>query len=259
MSKPLLEVTPAELDTWQAGLRVSFSSISTYTSHIHSFYAWAVDTGRIDADPSKDLANPKVPERMPRPIPEKDLRDAIVTAGYDQQLLCWLLLAGFCGLRAGEISLVGREDFTIDQANGGAFLLVHGKGGRERVVRVPVEVMEVVSQFLHRTGAIFRRPGGTQFRPEDVSRISSEHIKGIGLPYTLHTLRHRFATAMCDLGADVRDVQRALGHASLATTTLYVAHDARRSSETVDRLGEGLRVMNRRQAIQGRGALPSDA
>jgi len=245
LDKPLLEATETDLDAWQASLQVCASSIQTYSSHVRSFYDWAHETGLISANPAKRLVMPKIQRRLPRPIPEKDLETALQTSGHDDQLFAWFLLAGYCGLRACEVARVARPDFR-DDPKGGAFLTVHGKGGADRVVRVPPDVFAELEIFMHRPGVIFRRVSGKPFTPNDVTRLASKHLKDIGLPYTLHTLRHRFATRLCDLGADPRDVQAAMGHTDLATTSLYLAMNVRRGSKKVDQLGAGLRAMSNR-------------
>lgn len=246
LDKPLLEATEADLDAWQASLQVCASSVQTYSSHVRAFYDWAHESALISENPAKKLIMPKIKRRLPRPIPEKDLATALQTSGHDDQLFAWFLLAGYCGLRACEVARVARPDFR-DDPKGGAFLTVHGKGGSDRVVRVPPDVFSELELFMHRPGIIFRRVSGKPFTPNDITRLASKHLKDIGLPYTLHTLRHRFATRLCDLGADPRDVQAAMGHTDLATTSLYLAMNVRRGSKKVDQLGEGLRAMDRRR------------
>lgn len=246
LDKPLLDATEDDLDEWQSSLRVCASSVQTYSSHVRAFYDWAHDSGLTEVNLAKNLVMPKVKRRLPRPIPEKDLTTALITAAHDLQLYAWLLLAGYCGLRASEVARVSRSDFR-DDPNGGAFLTVHGKGGTDRVVRVPPDVLTELRPFMHLQGPIFRRRNGVPRTGHDITQMASAHLKGLGLPYTLHTLRHRFATRLCDLGADPRDVQAALGHADLATTSLYLAMNVRRGSKSVDQLGEGLRVMKKRQ------------
>jgi len=61
LDKPLLEATPEDLERWQAGLRVSISAVSTYTSHVKSFYRWALEQGHLDSDPATLLPRPKLP------------------------------------------------------------------------------------------------------------------------------------------------------------------------------------------------------
>lgn len=243
---PLLEATEEDLDRWQRGLRVCASSVQTYSSHVRAFYDWAHENGLTETNVGRNLVMPKIQRRLPRPIPEKDLTTGLTTAMHDLQLYCWLLLAGYCGLRASEVARVSRSDFR-DADNGGAYLTVHGKGGKDRIVRVPPDVYDELRPFMHVQGALFKRRSGEPHTGHDVTKIASAHFKSLGLPYTLHTLRHRFGTRLADLGADPRDIQSALGHADLATTSLYLATNVRRGASSVDKLGKGLRTLSQRR------------
>ena len=247
LGKPLMEATADDLIEWQAGLKIAPSSIATYTAHVRSFYRWALLNGLIEIDPTIHLVSPKLKRRLPRPIPEQDLSVALITSRYDLQLFCVFLLAGYCGLRCGEITRITRSDIREDEKNGGAYLVVHGKGGHERIIRIAPDIYAEIRPLMGRTGFLFLSKNGQPYTPNRLTQITSAHLKAIGLPYTLHTLRHRFATRLADLGADVRDVQVALGHQHLSTTTLYLAANTRRSKSSVDRLGRGLSAMTKRQ------------
>ncbi|QDM57102.1 tyrosine integrase [Rhodococcus phage Whack] len=247
LGKPLIEATADDLAAWQANLRISPSSIATYTAHVRAFYRWAQLNELITVDPTVFLVTPKLKRRMPRPIPERDLSAALTTSRHDHQLFCAFLLAGYCGLRCGEITRVTRSDVREDENGKGAYLVVHGKGGHERIIRIAPDIYAEIRSLMYRTGPLFVSKSGNAYTPNRLTQITSAHLKAIGLPYTLHTLRHRFATRLADLGADVRDVQAALGHAHLSTTTLYLASNSRRSTSSVDRLGRGLAAMAKRQ------------
>lgn len=246
LGKPLLEATERDLEKWQRSLNVTPSSVSTYSNHARAFYGWAHDHGLIDRNPAKVVVTPRIRTRQPRPISEADLSTALMCASHDRQLYCWLLLAAFCGLRAGEVAAITRSDIRMAD-DGGAFLLVHGKGGFERIVRVPPVVLNEMKPLLRSNGAIFRRPSDTPWPADQLSRHVAKYFKSLGMDWTLHCLRHRFAARLCDAGADVRDVQALLGHASLATTTIYLSQATRHAATSVDKLGEGLAVLHRRQ------------
>ncbi|ALM18096.1 tyrosine-type recombinase/integrase [Mycobacteroides abscessus] len=235
----LLEAAPGQLEAWQGSLRVCPSSIQTYTSHVCTFYQWAYQCGRTSEYVAKDLVQPKIQRRMARPIPEDHLRIALTGAPVGTDIHAWLLLAGYCGLRAGEIAQMSRNDFRPDEG-GGAFLTVHGKGGKQRIVRVAPEVMQRLAIQLSRPGTMFCRPRGGPVTPNYVSVVGAEFLTNLGLPYTLHTLRHRFATVLADEGADLRDIQELMGHESLATTMRYLAYSTRRGAASVDSLASHL-------------------
>jgi len=236
LDKPLLEATPEDLERWQAGLRVSISAVSTYTSHVKSFYRWALEQGHLDSDPATLLPRPKLPRRSPRPIPEQDLRVAIACA--QEPLRTWFILAAYCGLRAGEIARM--ETYDIIEERGIWTLLVHGKGNRERLIPLPTAIRKGLAGYMGQPGAMFRRPDGRPFTSEGVSEKASDHLHGLGQPHTLHTLRHRFATRLYTLSKDIRVTQEVLGHASPATTALYVKHSQAQARKSVDKLSRGL-------------------
>lgn len=237
----LTDATFADLDRWQDNLEVTASGVGTYSVHVRAFYRWLSVTGRIQDDPSALLPLPKIRQRMPRPIPEEDLRVALDAARSRPHLRIWLLLAAYCGLRAGEITAIRGEDIRRD-GTGGAMLLVHGKGDVERVVRIPAPVLaEIDAENYSPRGPLFlgSRTGAPILRV-NVSKTAGELFRSLGMPHTLHKLRHRFATTLADRGGDIRDIQAALGHRSLATTSLYLATNTRRGAASVDALAAEL-------------------
>ncbi|OHU37282.1 integrase [Mycobacteroides chelonae] len=240
----LMDATPEQLEAWQRSLRVCASSVQTYTSHVCAFYRWAHGATLIAADPSARLVQPKIKRRMPRPIPDDHLDLALMAAPIGSDMHAWLLMAGYCGLRAGEIAQTSRNDFRPDGV-GGAFQTVHGKGGKQRIVRVAPEVLQRLAIHMRQPGPLFYRPRGGVVTPNYVSVTGSDYLAGLDLPYTLHTLRHRFATSLADMGADIRDIQEALGHESLATTMRYLAYSTRRGAASIDALASRLCPSNR--------------
>lgn len=240
LNVPLLDATYDDLDTWQSRLRVSISSIHTYTCHVRAFYRWAFEIGLLDTNPSDSLPIPKVAERRPRPMPEKDTRTALKAAVGHMRV--WLALAGWCGLRAGEIARIRREDLATDPEGGdGAMLHVDGKGGKHRAVPVPPRVYTMLKEYLTVTGPIFRRATtGLPVTPNEVTKRCSKFLRGLGLTHTLHTLRHRFATKLAQSTRDLRLVQELLGHGSLATTQGYLDWTMRRGAKAVKTLSQSL-------------------
>ncbi|WP_138843642.1 tyrosine-type recombinase/integrase [Rhodococcus pyridinivorans] len=241
LGKPLLHATEDDLERWQNSLRVTASSLGTYTTHARAFYTWAYERDLTDTNLARALVVPRVPRRQPRPISEKDLSTALLCSTNNPQLRMWLILAAYCGLRAGEVAAINRSDVRIAD-DGGAFLLVHGKGGNERVVRMPPMVLAELKSFLRSNGPLFRRPSGTPWPADQLSRQVSIFFGSIGMDWTLHCLRHRYAARLVDIGADVRDVQALLGHASLSTTTVYLSQATRHAASSVDLLSNEMKT-----------------
>lgn len=175
---------------------------------VRVFYRWAVDTGRMDADPTLRLRAVKIPASVPRPTPEEIFQRALTTAPPRDRLM--LLLAATCGLRRGEIARIHSTWLVGDS------LHVIGKGGRRRVV-------PVLPTLAHRLGS---RPHGYIFPGKIAGHISPDRVGHIladllGPGWSGHTLRHRFATRAYSADRDLLAVQQLLGHSSVATTQRY--------------------------------------
>ncbi|QJY46627.1 tyrosine-type recombinase/integrase [Pseudonocardia broussonetiae] len=234
----LLDATHDDIDRWQAGLRVSLSSVRTYTNHIASFYRWAVDAGHLDTDPAVRIPRPKIPARAARPVPEKDY--ALLLDAAPEPVRTWLLLAGFMGLRAHEIAQMRREDIT--ERGGRMYLSGVGKGQKSFLLAVPREVEPFLAAHLRtRPGPVWATIRGGRVSAKYVTNTVTALMRAVELPYTLHCLRHRFGTALWGQTRDLLVVQQAMRHANPNTTRLYVATADGEATAAMDRLSSTLR------------------
>lgn len=232
------DVTPEDLDGWQAQLP-SLGRMRWATTVIRPYYNYLQARGHRRDNPAALLPLPAAPRRLPRPMPED--RVALAVAHAPQRLLPWLLLAGWCGLRAGEIAGLDVADFTRD-APGRMWVLIRGKGDHQRRVFVPQWLWQVLAPRLPDDGACFRRvnnPGAgiVRVKPRHVSQYCCRYLHGVGIPDTLHALRHRIATITLESsGGDLRLVQTLLGHLSIANTTLYTLVAPTRLADVLDQV-----------------------
>lgn len=216
---PLDQVTQDHIERYLDQLRVSVSSKVTYLSHLKSFYAWAYEYELLAHDPAARVVRPRLDARQARPVPNDDFRTALRTANGD--LVAMLILAGYLGLRVGEIAAITREDVLREPS--GRFLIVHGKGGKERTVPLPAALFTVLEPWFAGHGPVFLKPKGAQATGPFVTAQISDHFHMLGMAHTAHKLRHRAATRLLSLTRDLRLVQQILGHASPATTAGYTA------------------------------------
>jgi len=192
---------------------------AVYFGHLYGFYAWSVDTGRLDANPMAGLRRPKAPRGLPRPVTEAELRSVLDRA--EQPWRTYILLAAYAGLRACEIARLQRED--VDERE---IRVRSGKGGKAAVLPCHPAIWSAVKDLP--PGPIaWRTDGGG---PADEHYVSTRtalyfrrqlHMPGVGL----HRFRHRFATALLRGGNNIRVVQTLMRHASLNTTARYTAVD----------------------------------
>lgn len=226
MGVPLLKATSGDVTSLvERGRRrgLADSTIYIYAGHLRAFYGWALGQGRTRRNPMVGAAVPKRPRYLPRPIADVDLELAIVTAEPRARVI--LCLAAMAGLRAIEIARLRREDILAQHDP--PLLFVHGKGDKPRTVPLSAGLLEELRAYgLPSRGPVIRRLDGVQHAhvsPSLVSSVANQHLHGMGISDTLHSLRHRAGTALYRLTRDIRLVQDVLGHASPATTAIYAA------------------------------------
>lgn len=239
LGKPLLKAEPAELEAWQAQLAATHPAYTTatYSSHVKAFYDWAVVTGRRPDDPSTGLLRVRIPKSLPRPIDEDDLRVGLACAV--EPVRAWLVLGAYAGLRIGEIARLRREDVR-EHSFPPTIAVRDGKGGKDRIVPVGPHVIGALRPHLRTSGLLWRTNAGTQFQPSYASSIVSKHFKSVGMSYTAHNLRHRYATELYRLSTDLRMVGDLLGHANTSTTAVYTAWSHEAAVESVAQLDSRL-------------------
>lgn len=224
------EVTGELLVGWFGRQRWTPETRKSYRSAARGFFSWAYRTGRVPVYLGDDLPKPRPAHGVPRPAPASALAAALAAA--DARTTLMLRLAAEAGLRRAEVARVHTRDL-IDGV-GGAQLLVHGKGGKQRVVPIGDHLAALI-----RRGAAGHTPElaadgqdaeGWLFPGEDNGHLSPEWVgylvSGV-LPegYTMHTLRHSYASRVYRGSRNLGAVQQLLGHASIATTERYTAVD----------------------------------
>lgn len=221
-------VRPADVDAYLVVDVLSNPSWSnahrkSMRSSLVGFFDWCEAQSILPSNPTKGL--PKVREDTPRPRPVTDdvWFDLLAKAAPRERLMA--LLAGEAGMRRAEVA-VAHSDDLMHTATGYA-LIVHGKGNKQRVVPINDELArEFIDYCAGKKGHLF--PGTDRW-----GNVVSEHMTPLhvgklvaGLMpkgWTMHKLRHRYATMGHDGTGNIRAVQEALGHVSVATTQRYVA------------------------------------
>ncbi len=236
--KALEHATLADLERWQhrRADEVSTRTLRPQVGSVRAFYAWAMRTGRIRENPAAGLDAPRVGLTLPRPMPEQRLATAYY--GADPRLRAMVSLAAFAGLRCCEIAALSWSDVYLDAAD--PYIHVLGKGGKERTLSVSPQLAEVLTALPARRGPVIRRGDGQAGHNSSnaVSKLGNRYLHSLGIPDTMHSLRHRFLTELCRVGG-VRQAQEAAGHASGATTSIYtkvLTSDLRPSVVAVGRL-----------------------
>lgn len=243
------------------------STMGRKLASLRSFFRYLMRERVCTADPTAGIPSPRVPKRLPKPLAVDDCEslagapsDAASEVGLRDRALIETLYGS--GLRVGE--LVGLDVRDVDLRSGE--VRVWGKGGKERVVPLPGLAREALAAYLaerERPGilgeplftSLRRRKDATPRRlgERDVRRVLTRRAADAGLvePVHPHRLRHSYATHLLDMGADLREIQELLGHASLSTTQKYTAVSAERLLEVYDKAHPRAHVARRGRAVKG--------
>lgn len=222
------EVDAEGLIAWCARQSWAVETRRSWRTTLRAFWQWAIGAGHCTESPAEALPVVRTTQPLPRPAPEDVLRRGVERA--DQRTIVILRLAAEAGLRRGEIAVIHDRDLIQDLE--GWSLLVHGKGGRHRLVPLTRSLALLVRTATARHGYLLPGDDDGHLSPRYVGKLATRALPD---QWTLHTLRHRFATRAYGADRDVFTVQRLLGHASPATTQRYVALDTSGMRSTVER------------------------
>jgi integrase/recombinase XerC len=205
-------------------------SIARKVSAIRSLFRWLATEGRSPTDPAAGLRTPRRGRPLPRFLTLAEVERLLgappaegFTGKRDRALLETLYSTG---ARAAEAAGSDLRDADLDEG----VVLLRGKGRKQRLAALGRPAVAAIRDYLaeaaprrrHRAALFLNRDGG-RLSVRSVGRVLERHLVAAGLPAgtSPHVLRHSFATHLLEAGANLREVQEMLGHASVATTQIY--------------------------------------
>jgi integrase/recombinase XerD len=216
--------------------RLAPRTVARRLSAIRQFYRFLLTDGLRGDDPTSGLDTPRLGRPLPKMLSEDEVARLIATAAAwpDEEgvrLRCLLELLYATGLRVSELVTLPLAAAQRDPR----FMLVRGKGGKERVVPLSAPSRQALAEYLLVRKAFLPDSQASRFlfasrgREGHLTRQRcGQLLKELALGANLdparlspHVLRHAFASHLLDHGADLRSVQQMLGHADIATTQIY--------------------------------------
>lgn len=234
--KPAEEITPSDLEHYKRYLAVErgYSKNSLYgaVKAIQAFYRF------LGMETAAALKPPRRGDPLPKYLSPEETRRLLEAAQKSRRNFAILVTLGYTGLRVSELCALRVEDIDF----GGRTLVVrHGKGDKDRVVPLDEKCVMALRGYLAEegmppSGVLFRSSRGQPLYPRAVQRMIKTYAKraGIARVVTPHVLRHTFATTLLANGADIRIIQKILGHRSIATTQIYTHVDDRLMKQAFD-------------------------
>ena len=242
------EAELADLQTFAAQLHdigIGPRSQCRILSGVRAFYRYLVTDGYIEQDPTELLESPVLGEHLPEfltPDEVDRLEDSIDLSkpeGHRNRAIIEVLFS--CGLRVSElVSLKWSQLYAKER-----YLRILGKGSKERLVPISERALKEIENYLVWRNELKIKPGEEDYvflnrRGAHLTRtmiliMLKQQADEAGIRKTIspHTLRHSFATALLEGGADLRVIQAMLGHESIATTEIYTHIDTHTLREEI--------------------------
>lgn len=213
-------------DIWKPATR------RAYWTAVRAWSAWLIRIEHRTDDPTAGIPQPKVPRSLPRPISTAHLR-VLLSTNMRRRTRTMILIAAYQGFRVSEIAAFRGEHVDLVDDT----LRVIGKGGVDETVPLHPLIKAEAAEYPRR-GWWFpsHKYRGRQMQANVVSGTISETFRRADVPGSAHCLRHWFGTTLLSSGANAREAQELLRHASLATTAIYTAIPQERRREALLRL-----------------------
>lgn len=225
----------------------SSSTVARKVAAVRAFLGFLVSENVLSENPSANLDSPSVTKRLPRPISPEDIQRLLAAPdteksprGLRDKALLELLYA--TGMRVTEVVSLEVNDVNLASST----VRCLGKGAKERIIPIYPRARIALEEYLEKgrqalikdpeEKALFVNHRGHQLTRQGLWLIIKRYVKQVGISelVTPHTLRHSFATHMLDGGADLRNVQKLLGHANISTTQVYTQVSSKHLRDVYD-------------------------
>ena len=238
--KDVREVTLEDLEHFSAGLHdigIHARSQCRILSGVRSFFRFLQLDGYRDDDPTELLESPQIGEHLPEVLTPEEIDrleasiDLSKWEGHRNRAIIEVLFS--CGLRVSELTNLKLSNLYLEEE----FVRVFGKGSKERLVPISQKAIQELKYWFDdrqhmaiKSGEedyVFLNRRGAHLTRTMILIMIKRQAEAAGIQKTIspHTLRHSFATALLEGGADLRIIQALLGHESIGTTEIYTHID----------------------------------
>jgi len=212
---------------------LSTKSILRNLVAIRTFYKFLIQEGILETNPIEQLESPKVAKTLPEILTLKEIEKLLeqpnlqTPLGIRDRAMLEILYA--TGMRVSELTHLPTHQVNLE----GGYVLIFGKGSKERIVPLGGEAMKWITLYLNtvrgilskgrENSSLFINRSGKGMSRQGFWKNLKNYAKKAGLRkrITPHLLRHSFASHLLEGGADLRSVQMMLGHVDISTTQIY--------------------------------------
>jgi len=235
-NRSLGEMGPEDILSYLSSLRergLSNSSIARHLVTLRQFYHFLITEKSEERDPTANIEFPTLWKKLPHVLNYQEVEallnqpDRRTPLGIRDAAMLELLYA--TGIRVSELISLTLRDINLEAG----YLISYGKGGKERIIPMGEYAIQRLQDYLDgvrtryfrgsRSAVLFLNRSGKKLTRQGLWKIIKKYARAAGIKkeITPHTLRHSFATHLLAGGADLRSVQKMLGHADISTTQIY--------------------------------------
>lgn len=252
---PVEQIDRLTIREWMSSLDKAGAKKTTRArklASIRTFLQFLVREGKLETNPAKLVATPRIDRTLPNHLSIEDAVRLIETPDINTDLgrrdraIMEFLYA--TGIRVGELVEINIPDIDFRER----MVRVMGKRKKQRIVPFHEHALQALMHYLTLTRpvflnecppaerdekAVFLHRRGGRITTRSVGRMIDKYIRQCSDIHNIspHSLRHSFATHLLDQGADLRDIQELLGHARLSTTQIYTQVSMEKMIEIYDR------------------------
>lgn len=207
-----------------------------YHKSLVVFFRWCIKEGHMKEDPMVDIEIPKLERRLPNKMNKQDamrILEVVDNYPYENNFLRYRNYAIFAmfimsGIRKKELLTLKFTDVDIENLS---IFIRQGKGSKDRVIPINYRLAEALNKYMEER----RRANKTcpefftsstldrGFTHSGLVRVLEKITTASGIEFTIHKLRHTFATLMLEGGCDIYSLSKMMGHNDIKTTTIYLA------------------------------------
>jgi len=211
----------------------------SYHKSLLVFFRWCVERGYLPRNYTEDIETPKLPKRLPKNLKKDDalrLLEVVYNYPYDYHFLRYRNQAIFAtfiyaGLRRSELFNLKVTDVDVENLT---IFVNKGKGAKDRFIPMSYTLASILKKYLQERrrlnktcpeffASLNRNKGFTE---TGLTRMVRKIKDASGIDFTIHKLRHTFATLMIEGGCDIYSLSKMMGHSNITTTTIYLSATA---------------------------------
>jgi site-specific recombinase XerD len=217
----------------------SINTFIVYHKTLLVFFRWCIKQGYMQNNPILDIEKPKMEKRLPIKLNKQvslRLLEVVYNYPYEYKFLRYRNHAIFStfiftGLRKQELLNLKFTDIDTDNLT---LFVKQGKGNKDRIVPISYTLAQSLKRYqeerkrLNKTNPEFFSSlrGNVGFTENGLKKLVDQVRKSSGVTFSVHKLRHTFATLMLEGGCDIYSLSKMMGHSDIKTTTIYLSASA---------------------------------